>query len=72
MGSGSELTKTPHPNPNSPKELHGTVRLRRAERIADDIDRVLPFLMDGVDAERTARLAQFAHDLRNLGRDQDD
>ncbi len=37
-----------------------------ARQIADDIERVLPFLPDGVDLERTARLQNFARDLRNI------
>lgn len=44
----------------------------RVRLIADDIDRVLPFLRDGVDVERTERLAQFARDLRNMEQDDAD
>ena len=37
-----------------------------ARQIADDIERVLPFLRDGVDIDRTDRLDRFARDLRNI------
>ena len=37
-----------------------------ARQIADDIGRVLPFLRDGVDIDRTYRMDMFARDLRNI------
>ncbi|MBC7282623.1 hypothetical protein [Hoeflea sp.] len=37
-----------------------------ARQIADDIERVLPFLPACVDHDRTDRLERFARDLRNI------
>ena len=47
------------------KTVFGIDAKTAAER-ADDIDRVLPFLMNGVDLARTERLAQFTRELRAL------
>lgn len=47
------------------KTLFGIDAKTAAER-ADDIDRVLPFLISGVDPARTEQLAQFARELRAL------